>query len=574
MKKNIKKILTATAISAISITTIGCSSNNNKLAKNIDNSMAKFVSSVNNLDYVETTAKATSKPNSKFGKIVETAAGTQSEDASKNKLKVLNAKNDSIQFINNKIDELEIENTITRPNERTDNFKLYILSESPYVTFSSDDNSTFSMSIKFSTDKIEETSSEIESKINTLILKRSILMIYVNEIYNGNVNFTEDNKVAINAYVNVIKENTSFLNGNRGMVKNQLGLATDLVSKETNENLVNYYIIKSGEALETRANKLDSSISAIDSIIKIIETSLTETSSFYNSNISSTYDKLISSFDNNYEAKEITKDSNNKDIADSITNSLKFGCCESNNTTNITNEPTTNPNNKPDVSNNTPIVQNLENKNSINNKNLNNSTIKSPTNTQNNTNPQKPAPLNNNISTLENRQRLSERQKLNNSRRRLSFNNRRLKNQKDNPLNNAETNDQNNNQNILNNNNTTNQMQSGLSSNNNPSISSQINRNNRNRTIQQNNNGLSKIANSPFRQNNNQSTDFEQPAPVQNLNGVDNNDQKINTSQTNETQKIMRAERTPKNLDQEKYTSSNIDDNSDNGIIRLPFVRN
>lgn len=358
MKNKIKKILTATVVSALSISAVGCGTNNTKLAKNIDSSMSDFVSSINNLDYVETSKTASATAPSKYGKIVETSANAQNDNGKK--IKVYNSKNGSVQFLNNKIDEVEIENTITRPENRNDNFKLFVLSESPFVTISSDDNqASLNMSIKFSTNKIEETSTEIESKINTLILKRSILMIYVNEIYNGNVNFTEDDKVAINAYVNVIKENTSYLNGNRGMVKNQLGLASGLVSSESNENLINYYIIKSGEALETRASKLDSAISAIDSIIKIIETNLSENSNYYKSNLSFTYDNLVSAMEKvNKEQTEITKTSTNKEIADSISNSLNFD--QISNSTEIKTEPTqpsTNTN-KDGTENNSTIYQN------------------------------------------------------------------------------------------------------------------------------------------------------------------------------------------------------------------------
>lgn len=318
MKNKITKILTTTIISAVSATAIGCSSTNAKLAKNIDKSMAEFVSSINNLDYVDTT-NSSKVSNEKIGKIVETSATNQTKSNN------FQMNGNQLKYINNTISNLDIENTITRPDERTDNFKLFVLSEAPYIAFSSDDNSkTLYMNIKFSTNKIEETSNEINTKINTLILNRSILMIYVNEIYNNNVNLTENDKVAINAYVNVIKENTSFLNGNRGMVKNQLSLASDLVTNENNDNLVNYYIIKSGEALETRANKIDSSIKAINSIIEIIEANLTTSSNYYKSNLSSTYENLLNNFNTNTSSKEITKDSTNKEIAESIANSLGF----------------------------------------------------------------------------------------------------------------------------------------------------------------------------------------------------------------------------------------------------------
>lgn len=318
MKNKITKILTTTIISAVSATAIGCSSTNAKLAKNIDKSMAEFVSSINNLDYVDTT-NSSKVSNEKIGKIVETSATNQTKSNN------FQMNGNQLKYINNTVSNLDIENTITRPDERTDNFKLFVLSEAPYIAFSSDDNSkTLNMNIKFSTNKIEETSNEINTKINTLILNRSILMIYVNEIYNNNVNLTENDKVAINAYVNVIKENTSFLNGNRGMVKNQLSLASDLVTNENNDNLVNYYIIKSGEALETRANKIDSSIKAINSIIEIIEANLTTSSNYYKSNLSSTYENLLNNFNTNTSSKEITKDSTNKEIAESIANSLGF----------------------------------------------------------------------------------------------------------------------------------------------------------------------------------------------------------------------------------------------------------
>lgn len=351
MKNNFKKILTTSIVSAVSLTAIGCSTTNTKLAKNIDKSMAEFVTSINKLDYVDT-----STTDNKLGKIVETTSND----------------NSYIKTLNN----LNIENTITRPSERNDNFKLFVLSSKPFITFTSDDNSTsLQLSVKFSTDKIEETSDEISSKINQLILKRSILMIYVNEIYNGNVSLSEENKVAINAYTNVIKENTSFLNGNRGMVKNQLSLANDLVTSDNNDNLINYYIIKSGEALETRSNKIDSTISAIDSIISILETNLSPSSTYYQSKLSATYENILNGMNTSDSSDE------NKELAKKIADSLNF-CLQTNNNNsennqNQTNEDTTQSNLTKDIKDNsyyakekTKINNNISN-NQDNNKNNN-----------------------------------------------------------------------------------------------------------------------------------------------------------------------------------------------------------
>ncbi len=296
MKNKMKKILTTTIISAVSATAIGCSSGNSKLASNITKGVSDFVSSINNLDYVETNATTTNQ------------SQTQTNQNTAN-------------YLSESISSNQIENTITHPNARTDNFKLFVLSESPFVSFTSDDNSaSFNLAVKFSTNKIEETSDEIDSKINSLILKRSVLMIYVNEIYAGNVSISEENRTAINAYVNVIKENASFLKGNRGMVKNQLGLASDLLSTESNDNLINYYIIKSGEALETRSNKIDSTLSAISSIIEILENNLTSNSPYYGSKLSSSYESLL----NGTNANQTTISSENKELADNIANSLNM----------------------------------------------------------------------------------------------------------------------------------------------------------------------------------------------------------------------------------------------------------
>ena len=346
MKNKFKKILTSSIISAVSITAIGCSTTTNKLAKNIDKSMAEFVTSINKLDYVDT-----SSPDNKLGKIVETTAKTDTA------------------YLTNTLDNLNVENTITRPSERTDNFKLFVLSSKPFITLTSDDNaSSLEFSMSFSTEKIENTSDEICTKINTLILKRSILMIYVNEIYNGNVSLSEENKVAINAYVNVIKENTSFLNGNRGMVKNQLSLANDLVSSDNNGNLINYYIIKSGEALETRSSKIDSSISAIDSIISILETNLSPSSAYYDSKLSSTYENLISNISS---SNENNSSDENKELAKKIADSLDF-CFDTKNTTDksvvIDNNDT---NQNPATINNNIVKANDVTINSTNNRNQN-----------------------------------------------------------------------------------------------------------------------------------------------------------------------------------------------------------
>lgn len=293
MNKTFKKILTTTLIGVSTAGAIGCATPNSKIAEKINKGVNDFVSSINKLDYVDTNNN-----NSNLGKIVSAA-----EEAN---------------FFTKVAKSNNIENTITKPTERSDNFKLYVLADSPFISLTSDDNS-ISLSMQFSTEKIENTSDNINEKINKLILKRAILMVYVNEIYNGNVTLSEENRTAINAYVNVIKENASFLNGNRGMVKNQLGMASDLINNQSNDNIVNYYIIKSGEALEIRSNKIDSTISAIDSITNILEQNLTSSSKYYQNSLTDAYNNMISNMNSS-----ITDENEDKKIAKSIAESINL----------------------------------------------------------------------------------------------------------------------------------------------------------------------------------------------------------------------------------------------------------
>lgn len=539
MKNKIKKIITTTVISAVSLTAIGCGTNNNKLAKNIDKSMENFVSSINNLDYVETSsAKAPSSKN--IGKIVETSA-------SENNNMKIRATGNHIQFLNNNISEAEIENTITIPSERTDNFNLFVLSSTPFVTLTSDDNN-LNINVKFSTNQIAETSDEIENKINSLILKRSILMIYVNEIYNGNVNLSNENKLAINAYVNVIKENTSFLNGNRGMVKNQLSLASDLATSEQNENLINYYIIKSGEALETRASKLDSTISAIDSIISIIEANLTNSSTYYQSNLSGTYNNLVTNTSNIETVDEITETSSNQEIAGKIACTLDF--CNLNNKTQIT----------PELKNST------ENTSRINNSDKNNN--QSPNSLANEVQNHKgnSSDINSNTQPTKSRA-IHDHSSLNQTQGHTNTINPVTEN---NQLNNNQTT-------TLNQNNTTQTTQNSditndLTINSQRNTNSQ-NRNNRMRRIPNSvrsrringsiNNTINSSALDIKEEENKKSTTNQDVSRMTNNNNIRNNNMQ-NT-------KTIRAERTPENLTREEYTTTSANSMNEPRASRVPY---
>ncbi len=371
MKNKIKKIMATALLSMTATSAIGCATTNTKIAQKINNGIEDFVSSINKLDYVETN-----NSDSKIGKIVSAV----NEDNLYTKMTA----------------STSIENTITRPSERSDNFKLYVLSTSPYITLTSDDNN-LNFSMQVSTEKIETTSDDIDNKINQLILKRAILMIYVNEIYNGNVSLTDENRKSINAYVNIIKENASFLNGNRGMVKNQLGMASNLIEKQSNDDIVNYYIIKSGEALEIRSNKIESSISAIDSIISILEQNLTPSSCYYQNNLSSSYQNMVSKLETNQASSE--NEILAKNIAESIDMLDSTKTQESSQITQqATSKTRTNSNNYQNTRKTT--VQNNQSQTKINNRDCIDCD-KTTTQNNNNLNNNNTNNQNNNLQTLE-----------------------------------------------------------------------------------------------------------------------------------------------------------------------------
>ena len=137
--KNFKKILTGTLVSVVSATAIGCTTNTNNLAKNIDRSMAEFVSSINKLDYVDTNSKSSEK----IGKIVETSVASPYDNRTKDiKKRKITSTGNTISFLNDNVSEAEIENTITRPSERNNDFNLFVLSDIPFVTLTSEDAPT------------------------------------------------------------------------------------------------------------------------------------------------------------------------------------------------------------------------------------------------------------------------------------------------------------------------------------------------------------------------------------------------------------------------------------------------
>ena len=125
--------------------------------------------------------------------------------------------------------------------------------------------------VTFATQEITNSANKVQEIINNLISKRSNILLLIDQIYSNKVKLSKDDISAINAYMNIIKENTSYLNSNKGIVTNQLSKAKELFTSNSTSPLINAYIIRTNEVIETRISKLESSLLAIDSICEIIE---------------------------------------------------------------------------------------------------------------------------------------------------------------------------------------------------------------------------------------------------------------------------------------------------------------
>lgn len=289
MNKNLKKIMVTTMFSVASLSAIGVGQPNKLMSKN------------NNKPINEISSKTDSKEtqqSSNLGKIISASAY-----------------NDR-QYISPKLQSNSIEENISNQTNTESGFKLFILSNIPFVNISTDENNTTQKTTR-------QTQTNELNFNNELNLKRSILMVYVNEIKNGNVNLSETDRNEINKHIETINQNKSFEN-----------YQTYNLSKTTNSN---------------------STIYAIDSIIKIVEDNLSPTSKFYNSDFSKNYGNFTNTQAN------ISNPNDNISIAQNIANALKMNINTNLNLNN--NQPSINQNDN---------ISTLE-ENYLNNKNTQNS---------------------------------------------------------------------------------------------------------------------------------------------------------------------------------------------------------
>lgn len=338
-----KKIIRLTMLSLLSLSLIiftGCNSADKTLAKNLDNTVTNLVYSITNLDFADTAdLNLLSTNTNKTNNITD---NKENENITENQISNNSKNANCCENCNNSdsLSQFQANNQNYNMNENMSGYPGFNkefcdkpISKAKYNTYCYGNNKTNSVVsnqtntadnmqeknetkalVSFSTEQISENNQTLQSLISKLINKRSNLLLYINDLYKGNITVASTNKNAVNAYMNILKDNTSYFNQHRGLVTNQIDQAKELYNSDNSSSLINAYIIRTNEAIATRIAKLESSISAIDSILNIMKGSQNSNSKSY---ILNNYNQNVIR-NNNVK----TQDNTNKPINTETTNQI------------------------------------------------------------------------------------------------------------------------------------------------------------------------------------------------------------------------------------------------------------
>lgn len=305
-----KKIIRLTMLSLLSLSLIiftGCNSADKTLAKNLDNTVTNLVYSITNLDFADTADLNLLSTNT--NKTNNVTDNKENENITENQISNNSKNANCCESCNNSgsLSQFQEKNQNYNMNENMSGYPGFNkefcdkpISKAKYNTYCYGNNKTNSVVsnqtntadnmqeknetkalVSFSTEQISENNQTLQSLISKLINKRSNLLLYINDLYKGNITVASTNKNAVNAYMNILKDNTSYFNQHRGLVTNQIDQAKELYNSDNSSSLINAYIIRTNEAITTRIAKLESSISAMDSILDIMKGSQNSNSKSY-----------------------------------------------------------------------------------------------------------------------------------------------------------------------------------------------------------------------------------------------------------------------------------------------------
>lgn len=126
-------------------------------------------------------------------------------------------------------------------------------------------------SVAYDVTNIQNSLEDVQGRISKIIGKRATLSNYINDLNTGRIKLSSADENAINAYKNIIKENTSYLSSNNGTIRNTVNSITSNISSNPKNNLINAYVIRSNEIISTRCAKIDAAYEAMTSIETILQ---------------------------------------------------------------------------------------------------------------------------------------------------------------------------------------------------------------------------------------------------------------------------------------------------------------
>lgn len=264
-----------------------CANSTQNLAKNLDDTVTNLVYTVSSLDWVNpetlenlTTQEVEMIPNndSQISQIPNTTiqepiANINNGYDVNNYMTDLQANSDPYYYQQKMNPQMSGSAAARAKLSKNTISKVPTTSQSTTIKFNTDAITELNkaLMVDYSTETLEEQTSEVLNVLKTLIEKRANILIYVNALYNKTITLDNETITAIKAYINIIKDNTSYLNSNKGIITNQLNQAQSIKASNSYSPLVNAYIIRTSEAIDTRLAKLSASILAIDSIMDILD---------------------------------------------------------------------------------------------------------------------------------------------------------------------------------------------------------------------------------------------------------------------------------------------------------------
>ena len=262
MKNKIKKILTTSLISAVTLTTISATGNSQIARQKLVETKA-FTNQNSIVNETKNDVFSTNQSRHQVGKIVETST------ISNDNLNTYTRSNGA-NYLADKPDTIE-DNLISNSNSQT---SLFVLSETPFITFSSDDNSSrFNMFIKFTrgenlkpantANANNQTNTNISTETNTtqntsneLNYKRAILSIYTSELYNGNINLSEAAKTKLENQLNNSTDTLTNINSVISILENNLSSSSPYYGKNLNNLSLQTISSSSSSAYKDVADKI------------------------------------------------------------------------------------------------------------------------------------------------------------------------------------------------------------------------------------------------------------------------------------------------------------------------------